>query len=316
MTSVKYFSSVGGCFLVALATAPPVMAAPFFFFSTGNPDDLIATASRPGTGTSVATREIESADDFALPGPTSTALTSATFTGLVPLGSSAGDVKNIVVEIYGVFPVASDVGRTSGSPLFSTSQVPTRVNSPSDVALDSRDSSGGSLSFTTTTLAGSLTAAKSVQPGGINPKPGQTTGGDGQVIGEEVQFNVSFTDPFTLAPGHYFFVPQVQLDNGDFLWLSAAKPIVSPGTPFPAGFNDLQSWTRDQPLDPDWLRVGTDIVGVANGAPLAGYNATFSLTGEVPEPGSFLVLGTGLVGMGLLRRRGRRAVRGTAPPTS
>lgn len=300
--------------VLGLASVQPASAAPTLIFSTGSPTDSIATATRPGTGG--ANFEIESADDFALTGPT--ALTSATFTGLIPLGSTAANVTNVVVEIYGVFPVASDVGRTSGSPLFSTSQVPTRVNSPSDVALDSRDSSGNSLSFTTATLAGTFTAAKGVTPNGIHPTPGQTTGGNGPVTGEEVEFDASFTDPFSLAPGHYFFVPQVQLDNGDFFWLSAAKPIVSPGTQFPPGVNDLQSWTRDQFLDPDWLRVGTDIVGVANGAPVQGFNATFSLTGVVPEPGSFLMLGTALVGMGLLRRGRRRAlhdaVEGTVSP--
>ena len=31
--------------------------------------------------------------------------------------------------------------------------------------------------------------------------------------------------------------------------------------PFPPGFTDLQSWTRDVGIEPDWLRVGTDIVG-------------------------------------------------------
>jgi hypothetical protein len=53
----------------------------------------------------------------------------------------------------------------------------------------------------------------------------------------------------------------VDVTGGEFLWLSAARPIVPPGTPFPMGFTDLQSWTRDQMLDPDWLRVGSDIVG-------------------------------------------------------
>ena len=97
-----------------------------------------------------------------------------------------------------------------------------------------------------------------MQPGGINPIPNQTTGGNGSVAGEEVEISVSFATPFTLPADHYFFVPQVQLNSGDFLWLSAPKPIVSPGTPFAP---DLQSWTRDDALDPDWLRVGTDIVG-------------------------------------------------------
>ena len=43
--------------------------------------------------------------------------------------------------------------------------------------------------------------------------------------------------------------------------LSAARPIVPPGTPFPPGVTDLQSWIRNSDLDPDWLRIGTDIVG-------------------------------------------------------
>ena len=145
----------------------------------------------------------------------------------------------------------------------------------------------------------------SVQPGGIHPKPNQTTLGDGPVTGEEVDFDVAFTSPFSLPPDHYFFVPQVEITTagGEFLWLSVPRPIVSPSTPFPAGFTDLQSWTRDEFLDPDWLRVGTDIVG---GNPAPTFNATFSLTGTVPEPASWSLLGAALAGLGLVQlRRGR-----------
>jgi hypothetical protein len=81
--------------------------------SKPNPDGKMATASRPGTPGKF---EIESADDFALTSETS--LTSATFTGLLPTGSALSNIKDVDVEIYGVFPVNSNVGRTSGSPTF------------------------------------------------------------------------------------------------------------------------------------------------------------------------------------------------------
>jgi hypothetical protein len=276
--------------LAALLAASTVFVAPAqaspFVFSTGNPDGKIATATRPGA----STFEIESADDFVL--TSATALHSATFTGLIPAGSS---VQNVVVEIYRVFPKDSDVGRTSGPPTFSTSQVPTRVNSPSDVAFDTRESSSGGLSFITNVLAASFTANNSVAPGGIHPKPGQMTGGNGPVTGEEVEFSVDFTTDFLLPSDHYFFVPQVELDNGDFFWLSAPKPIVAPGTPFTP---DLQSWTRDASLDPDWLRIGTDITGQGP------FNAAFSLDGTtIPEPAGLVLLGLGLAGLAAARRK-------------
>src|ERR1700729_2737627 len=65
--------------LIGLLPAVSVAAETPFSFSTGNPDDLMATASRPGGG------EIESADDFVL--THSTSITSATFTGLLPPGA-------------------------------------------------------------------------------------------------------------------------------------------------------------------------------------------------------------------------------------
>lgn len=106
-----------------------------------------------------------------------------------------------------------------------------------------------------------------MQPDGIHPSPNQTTGGNGPLTGQEVQFSVTFTTPIELPPDHYFFVPQVALNNGgDFYWLSAPKMIPAPA--------DLQTWIRDADLDPDWLRVGTDVVG---GAPAPNFNAAFSL---------------------------------------
>jgi hypothetical protein len=175
-----------------------------------------------------------------------------------------------------------------------------RTNSPGDVEIGSatRDSAGGSLSFITTFLNTSFTVNNSVV-NGIHPSPGQTTGGEGPVTGEEVLFSVAFNPGIVLAADHYFFRPEVQLTNGDFLWLSAPRPIVSPGTPFPAGFTDLQSWTRNSALAPDWLRIGTDIVG---GTTPPTYNAAFTLSGEiVPEPSSIISLFLGLAVLGIAR---------------
>ena len=277
---------------LSLATVLALPAcADSFFFSTGNPDGLMAAASRPGTGAF----EIETGDDFVL--STQTAIHSATFVGLLTGGAAASDIGEVRVEMYRIFPKDSDVGRTSGPPTFSTAQVPTRVNSPSDVEFDDRDTASANLSLTASDL-GTFTANNSVLPGGIHPKPGQTTGGDGAVTGEEVQFDVTFSTPFDLPADHYFFIPQVEVSGGDFLWLSAPRPIVAPGTPFPAGSTDLQAWTRDEFLAPDWLRVGTDIVGGST------FNMTFSLTGEtVPEPSSCILLGSALLAFAAAGRK-------------
>lgn len=283
-----------------LTWSGPALAVPFFF-STGNPDGKIATASRPSGAGGI---EIESADDFVVSGG-NLSLSSATFQGLIPTGAPLSSISSVGVEIYRVFPLDSDVTRTSGPPTFSTSSVPTRVNSPSDVELASRASgSGGGLSFTPGIVQPSFSASNSVQAGGIVKFPNQTTGGDGAVSGQQVQFNVIFTSPISLPDGHYFFVPQVELSSGDFLWLSAPRPIVPPGTPFPAGATDLQSWIRDENLAPDWLRVGTDIVGAGT------FNAAFTLSGDlspVPEPATMLLWGTTMAALGVVgRRRGQR----------
>lgn len=279
---------------VPLLLAATVATAAPYFFSTGNADGRMGMASRPA---SAGQSGIESADDFTT--SQQTKITGATFTGLLTGGATAADIGTVGVEIYRVFPNDSNIARTSGAPTFSTSMAPTRVNSPADVEFASRDSGGG-LSFSFSSL-GSFTVSNSVQPGGIHPFPNQTTGGDGSVTGEEVRLSITFTTPFDLPADHYFFVPLVALAGGDFLWLSAPRPIVPPGTP---SIPDLQTWTRDDNLDPDWLRVGTDIVG---GNPAPTFNAAFSLTGEsgsVPEPGSLPLVAAGCLALFSMRRRG------------
>ncbi len=263
---------------IGLFTAIPA-AADGLLISTGNPDGLIAMASRPDRAGKI---EIEAADDFVLTGATN--VTSGSFVGLLPTGASLSSISEVVVEIYRVFPEDSTVP-PSGNVL-------TRVNSPSDVAFDSRDSSTGGLTFTPAVVQSSFTTNNSVL-NGINKLPGQFTGGEGPVTGEEVSFNVTFTTPFDLPADHYFLVPQVLLSDGDFFWLSAPKPIVPPGTPFPAGATDLQTWMRNGDLDPDWSRVGTDITHQGP------FNAAFSLSGtpSVPEASTLLLLSTGLLAL-------------------
>jgi len=242
----------------AAASADP------FSFSTGDPDGRMAAASRPESHGKI---EIEAADDFIL--GVETHLDQASFTGLLFQGGP-GEIRQVRVEIYRVFPNDSDVGRTSGPPTFSTPQVPTRVNSPSDVAFDTRDSADGTLRFTVTVVNHDFAAANSVIDG-IHPFPDQATKGDGPVAGQEVRIDVVMDPPLDLPADHYFFVPQVRLKGrgGNFLWLSAPRP--------PLAFvGDLQMWIRNADLDPDWLRVGTDIV---DDTTPPTFNGSFSLSG-------------------------------------
>ena len=252
--------------VTVLLTAGHVSAAPFSF-STGNPDGKMATLSRPASPGKMQT---ETADDFVT--TNSVVINQATFTGLLSAGSSVTDITGVEVEIYHVFPFDS-VLPPSGN-------VPTRTNSPSNVEIDSatRDSSNGGLVFSTTMVNASFTAANSVV-NGINKHPGERTNGEGPVTGTEVSITVHFNPPIALPANHYFFRPEVRLSNGDFLWLSAPRPIVAPGIPFPPNSADLQTWIRNDALAPDWLRIGTDITGQGP------FNAAFSLSGETDADG-------------------------------
>jgi hypothetical protein len=282
------------CVLVlGIAMLPAMPAIGGTIYNNLTPNNLMGIATRPDAGSF----EIEAGDDFVL--GSSFAITGASFTGILVPGPNGGatDINQVVVEIYRVFPNDSDTGRTPN--------VPTRANSPSDVALDSRDSAAGGLAFATSVLSATFTVNNSVQPGGIHPSPGQRTGGNGPLTGQEIQFDVTFTTPLNLPPDHYFFVPQVAASNGgQFYWLSASRPISGAGTtPI---LPDLQAWTRDAALDPDWLRVGTDIVG-GDLAPAPTFNAAFSLDGtETPEPASATLVLAGLAFLGYRRYHASR----------
>ena len=261
-------SLVAATMTAAVWFATPA-AATLFVFSTNDPDGLLGALSRRPSPGKI---ETETADDFIL--TQATFISGATIVGLIPSGASLADITNVEVELYHVFPKDSDVGRTSGPPTFATAQVPTRMNSPADVEIDdaTRDGSEGTLDFTASLLSSSFSAQNTVV-NGINPKPNQTTLGDGQATGQEVEISIAFTPPILLPADHYFFRPEAEVTGGDFLYLSAPRPIVAPGTPF---MPDLQAWIRNSNLAPDWLRIGTDII---DGSPARTFNMTFSLTG-------------------------------------
>src|SRR6266699_865201 len=263
-------TSILGLWLVTPAYAD------LFSFSTGTPDGLLGALSQP---TAPGTFETETADDFIL--SQGTFISGAVIVGLIPPGTPLADISNVEVEVYHVFPTDSDVGRTSGPPTFPTAEVPARLNSPADVEIDdaTRDGSDGTLNFSADLLSANFAVQNTVVTG-IKRKPDQTTRGDGPATGEEVQITITFTPPILLPANHYFFRPEVLVTGGDFLYLSAPKPAVFPGTTVP----DLQAWIRNSNLKPDWLRIGTDII---DSTPAPTFNMTFSLKGEtIPEAGT------------------------------
>ena len=252
---------IGAVLALTAGFATPLLATPFFF-TTGSPNGKLAALSRrPAPGKI----ETETADDFAL--QETTVIRSATITGLVPVGTPLDNIRDVEVEVYHVFPLDS-------APF--SQRVPSRTNSPSDVEIDTatRARSAGTLAISATVINANFIVDSTVV-NGISAGAGSA----GSFSGEEVQITITFTSPIILPAGNYFFRPEVLLTNGDFLYLSGQRPPITPISP------DRQAWIRDANLAPDWLRIGTDIIG--GGATAPTFNMSFSLTGEtVPVTGT------------------------------
>jgi hypothetical protein len=248
-----------------MVTAVAPVSATSFFFTTGIPDGRLASLSQPASGLKL---ETETADDFIL--TETTTIKAATITGLLTAGAPISSIDNVEIEIYRVFP--NDSLPPSGN-------VPSRMNSPADVEVDTatRDGSRGTLAFSVALLNASVSVQKTVVTG-INKAPRNVTHGEGSATGDEVQITVTFDPPIILPSDHYFFRPEVSVNGGDFLFLSAPRPLMSPGTPF---LPDLQAWIRNSDLKPDWLRIGTDIIDGPT------FNMTFSIAGDtIPAAGT------------------------------
>src|SRR5215475_2095972 len=255
--------SKGAGLALGLLVATSLWSADFSF-TTGTPDGLMGAASRRA---SPGKLETETADDFTL--DQTTVIRRATIVGLVPSGTQAQDIKEVEVEVYHIFPLDSAIPPSG--------EVPWRANSPSDVEIGTATRAGnsGTLTFSTNVLNSNFSVGNTV----VNNLKVATAppGGEGSTAGEQVEITITFTSPIILPAGHYFFRPEVLLTSGDFLYLSAPKVIPAP--------KDLQAWIRNSNLAPDWLRIGTDIVG--GGATAPTFNMTFSLAGEtVPEAGT------------------------------
>src|SRR5579871_40689 len=108
---------------VASAFAPPAYSSTILY-SNLQVNAAMAAGSRPASGSGV---EIEAADDFIV--STTASVTEIKFIGLITGGVTV-DTAQTNLEFYRVFPNDSDTTRTPA--------VPTRTNSPSDVAFDSR----------------------------------------------------------------------------------------------------------------------------------------------------------------------------------
>src|SRR5262249_32668399 len=144
------FSFMTATLTIGAWLATPAWAATFFF-STGNVDGQLGALSRPASPGKI---ETETADDFVL--SQTTAITRATITGLIAAGTPLPNISEVEVELYHIFP------QDSANP--PSGNVPSRMNSPSDVEIASatRDANLRTLAFSASLLSGTFSVHNTV----------------------------------------------------------------------------------------------------------------------------------------------------------
>ena len=285
--------SMLGC-LPAMPAAALLPAV--YSFSTGDPDGKIATASRPES-----TENSRSSPRMISCSPT-TSITSATFTGLVPGGGERPPTSSSRSIAY--FPRLGCRPHQRVAAVLDV-EVPTRVNSPSDVAFLEADSATGGLVLDQG-ARGDLHRKQLGETGGIYPEPESDTGGNGAVTGEEVRFDRELHRRLAPPRQPLFLRASGRAGQRQFLLAVGAEADRLAGTPFPPGFTDLQSWTRD---DSARSRLAAHRHGHRGRRPAPTFNAAFSLAGSaVPEPSTWAMMLLGFAGLGFAGyRRARKA---------
>ena len=279
--------------LAMLGSLPAMPAAALlpavYSFSTGDPDGRIATASRPGRPPENS-RSRSATISFS---PT-TSITSATFTGLVPAVASASECRR------------RDLPRISQG--FGCRQHQRVANVLDAASADARQFA----------LRHRIRGARrcdrrpelhdrSAEPQLHREQLGATRAASipnrhrhrrrrsGHGRGSGVHANLYHPLP---PPGRPLFLrASGPAGRRRFLLAVGAETDPSRPGPFRPAKLDADDISPDN-LEPDWLRVGTDIVGAG------AFNAAFSLTGStVPEPSTWAMMLLGFAGLGFAAYR-------------